>query len=797
MLKNYFKTAWRSLWKNKAYSLLNISGLAIGMAVALIIGLWVVWELSFDKFIPKYEQLYSVKINYVSKQRGISTQTAVAYPLLEVFKTEIPEVKNAVLCDWINSHSLMNGEKKISMNGAMISPEFLTMFEYPMLKGDRASALKETYSIVLTESTAKALFGEEDPMNKMVRIDNRHNLTVTGVMKDVPHNSSLQFSYLVPFDYYVETTEWLKHTVTVWTSQSHQLYVELKPGTNLDQLNAKIKNLLCTKNPKVCAFGGNLFLHPLKKWNLYSDFKNGKSVGGYIDYVQMFSIIGVLVLIIACINFMNLATARSSKRAKEVGIRKAIGSERKQLIIQFLIESILLALISFLMCLFIVQLCIPYFNELAGSFISIPYESISFWMIMLAYVLFTGILAGSRPAFYLSSFHPAKVLKGTIQSTRTAALSRKALVVLQFSCSVALIISTLIVYQQIQYTQQRNNGYNTSRLVTTYMSDDLKKNYDALKLDLLQTGLVERVGKASTSLVNINNNTMINTWFGKKADDEPLSTGMVWVSPDYFSAVGMEIVSGKDFTSVPISDTLSVVVNEAAVEAMGLKEPLNKMINIQLNDRARIIGVVKNAIIRSPYEPVEPVVFTMRPSEFNSSIYVFYRLKPQVDLQQAIATLTKIFDRYNPAYPYDYVFAEEEYHGKFSLELLIGKLAGIFAGIAIFISCLGLFGLAAYTAEQRTKEIGVRKVLGASVLQLWLLLCKDFIVLVLLSCTIASPLVFYFLKDWLQNYTYHISINPFVFIVSACIAILITFITISFQAIKAAVANPVKSLKTE
>jgi putative ABC transport system permease protein len=797
MFKNYLKIAFRNLWKNKVYSTINIAGLAVGMAVALIIGLWTAREFSYNKFLPKYERIYQVETNYTTKKEGTSTSEVAAIPLLEVFQKEVPGIKSAVLCDWINDHSLMVGDKKIVQRGVQISPDFLTMFEYPMIKGDPVNALKETYSIVLCESVAKALFGDEDPMGKMVRVDNANNLMVTGVLKDIPSNSSLQFSYVLPFQYFIESTPYVKASVAKWDSQFNRLFIELEPEVSREQMTIKIKNLICLKNPRTCPYSPELFLHPLKDWNLYSKFENGKVAGGYIDYVVMFSIIGLLVLIIACINFMNLSTARSSKRAKEVGVRKAIGSQRKQLIFQFLIESVLLAFVSFLLCLTIVQVCIPSFNKLANSEIHLPLKSFYFWLLMFGYILLTGILAGSRPAFFLSGFQPARVLKGTIQSTKSAALSKKILVVIQFSCSIGLIISTFIIYQQIQYAQQRDKGYDSNRLLITWAGDDLLKNYDVLKNDLIQSGFIEAVGRASSSLDNIDNITYLNSWSGKKASEEGLSMGIIRVSPDYFTTVGMDLVLGKDLQSVSPEDTLSVVVNEAFVREARIEQPLNTTIDYDNGLKGKIIGVVKNALMRSPYDPAFPITFTLRPNVYNTPRCIFYRLPSKTDTKEAIAHISTIFSKYNPAYPYDYRFVDDLYMQKFELESLVGKLSGIFAGLAIFISCLGLFGLAAYTTEQRTKEIGVRKVLGASVAQLWMLLCKDFMFLILISSIIASPLVYYFLQNWLEKYQYHISIGVDVFILSALIAFLITIITISFQAIKAAFANPVKNLRTE
>jgi hypothetical protein len=526
---------------------------------------------------------------------------------------------------------------------------------------------------------------------------------------------------------------------------------------------------------------------------LYTDFKNGIAEGGFIDYVQLFSIIGLLVLLIACINFMNLSTARSEKRAREIGIRKAIGSQRRDLIFQFLIESLVITFVAAALSLLLVQLALPSFKTLTQSAIYIPYSSAIFWFIMFSYVLITGLLAGSRPAFYLSSFKAVKVLKGTIQIGRSATLPRKILVVLQFSCSIALIISTIIVYQQIQHAKDRPTGYDANRLMMTDASDDLRRNYAAVKNELLQSGIVSSVTKSSSPITDIWSNQRIDNWQGK-LPNESLGLATIGITDaDYFKTMGMQLKEGRSFSGE--SDSLSVILNEAAVKRMRFKTALSQIITWHdVPQHVRVIGVVKDALMASPFSPAEPTIFIYTPWWSN---IITYRLSPTVHTQEAITRLTVIFNKYNPSYPYLYHFVDESYASKFNLEVLIGKLAGLFAALAIFISCLGLFGLAAYMAEQRTKEIGIRKVLGASVSQVWLLLSKDFIALVIISCVIASPVAFYFLHEWLQKYTYRINIGAGVFIVSAIMAIVITIITISFQAIRAAIANPVTSLRSE
>jgi putative ABC transport system permease protein len=796
MFRNYLKIAWRNTLHNKVYSMLNILGLAAGMAVALLIGLWVINQYSYDRFLPGYKQLYQVEMNLTSQHNGTSTQTSIALPLTDVLKKEIPGIQYVAEADNIGrmNHGLLVGDKKLYMEGGAVGPEFFKIFQYPFIKGNANSALKDLYSIVLTESTAKALFGDADPIGKNVRFDNSQNMTVTGVIRDVPANATLQFNYLVPFAYSEATQGWIKDGRTKWTYNSFSAYVALEPGVTYEQIAPKIRDIVNKRSPEMQSLKPEVIMHPLKDWHLYNDFKNGKAVGGFVEYVRLFSIIGILVLAIACINFMNLSTARSEKRAREVGVRKAIGSARIDLVYQFLLESVLITLISFLLGLLFVQLALPSFNSLTGSFIRIPYGNIGFWCTMIAFILFTGLVAGSRPAFYLSSFNPVKVLKGSIQVGKGASLPRKILVVVQFTCSVALIISTVIVYQQIQYVKSRPTGYSADRLVMTDMNGGLSQHYDALRNELLSSGLVESVASSTSPATQVYSHFSLEKWPGKIAGDENVNIGAIWISDDYFKTMGMTFAAGHNFTGSWKSDTLNVIINEALVRRIGLKDPINQLIKINFgNTPVKIIGVVKDAVMESPYIPVAPAVFGHNP--FGSVIT--YRLPKNTDTHAAIEKIGKVFERYNPAYPYQYKFIDEEYASKFNLEVLVGKLAGIFAGLAIFISCLGLFGLAAYVAEQRTKEIGIRKVLGASITQVWMLLSRDFVVLVIISCFIASPLALYFLSNWLEKYEYRVSIGPGIFIASGIAAIIITLFTISFQAIKTALANPVKSLRSE
>jgi len=792
MIKNYFKTAWRNFVNNKVYSALNILGLATGMAVALLIGLWVYYQLSYDRFLPDYSDQYQVKMN-ITVDGNKRTQDAVSLKLADILRNEIPGVKYVAESDWNESHGLVVGDKKLYLNGAQIGGDFLKMFQYPLLEGNANNVLMESNSIVLTKSTAISLFGNANPIGKVVRFDSSSDLKVTGVLKDLPPNSSMRFSYLVPFSHKEKTEDWMKDARQQWRNNSFQIFVTLQPNVRYSQVAGKIRNIVNDRSDQMRPAHPEIIMQPLQDWHLHNGFTNGKSSGGFIDYVRMFGIIGFLVLLIACINFMNLSTARSEKRAREVGVRKTLGSKRKDLVLQFLIESIMITFIAALFSLLFVQLALPSFNTLTGTKLTIPFSNMLFWAIMTGYVLLTGLLAGIRPAFQLSSFNPVKVLKGTMQVGKAATLSRKVLVVLQFSCSIALIISTIIVYQQIQHIKDRPRGYNENRLMMTDMSDDLNKNFSALKHELLQSGIVQNVTWSSSPVTGVYFHTEVSQWAGKNAGEMSLNVGGIGTSDDYFTTLQMKLLAGRDFSSSWKVDSATVILNEAAVKTMNLKNPVNQLITFNGGNIVRIIGVVQDAVMESPFTPVNPVVFYH--GRGGSSI--IYRLSDNVSTRKAIDKLTPVFNKYNASFPYLYYFADDSYSRKFQLETLIGELSGLFAMLAIFISCLGLFALAAYMAEQRTKEIGIRKVLGASVSSVWLLLSKDFIVLVLISCVIASPVAFYYMHNWLEQYDYRIMISPLVFVLAGIVAIVITVITISFQAIKAAIANPVKSLRTE
>ena len=794
MIKNYLTIAWRNLIKNKMHSILNIAGLSAGMAVAMIISLWIYDEVSANKQFKNYDSLYQVMMNQTfDGKRG--SQTSLPYPLGEELKAKYPDLKAVAMCDWGQNHSLVYGEKKISKYGHFIGEDASDMFSLNILKGAK-EPLQDPYSIVLTDETAKAIFGNEDPIGKIIKFDNATNLKVTAVVEKEPKNSSLAFDYLIPWSLQEQIYPWIKqYHKPNWRNNSWQVFVQLNSNASEASVNAKIKNVVLshvTDENTVKSIKPEVFIHPMSKWRLYSDFENGVNTGGFIKYVRMFGLLGLIVLLIACINFMNLSTARSEKRAREVGVRKAVGSGRRQLIGQFLSESLLISFLAFLFALVIVVVALPYFNKLTEKEMSLQVGNPLFWGIMIVFTLLTGLLAGSYPAFYLSSFNPVRVLKGNLKAGKSGSLPRKILVVIQFASSVILMIGTTIIYQQIQYGKERPIGFNNSGLISVDWSDDINKNYDAIEQELLNSGAIVSICKSNSPPSEIHSNNNGWEWKNSQPVEKTVVFSTIATEYNYTKTLGIKMIAGRDF-SKDFADSNSVILNQAAVKRMGLQNPVGEL--LKWNDVPKtVIGVIPDIQMESPFRPISPLTIVYSKGWVS---FVDIRMNPGISAAEAIKRMKPIFDKYNPAFPFDYKFADEEYAKKFNYEELVGNLALIVAVLAIFISCLGLFGLASFTAEQRIKEIGVRKVLGASVLNLWQLLSRDFVILVLIACAIAIPVAWYFMNDWLKPYDYKITIGYTVFVLVVLLSIAITLITVSFQAIRAAVANPVKNLRTE
>ncbi len=793
MFKNYFKIALRNLVKNKVSSIINIGGLAVGMAVAMLIGLWIYDELSFDKQFKNHKQIAQV-IQNVSNNGEKDTWHNVPFPLgEELRKSYAGDFKNVIMTTGAGDHILSFNEKKLTTSGGYFEPGVVEMLSLDMLKGT-GNGLKDPSSILLSKSSAKAFFGNDDPIGKVLKIDNNLTVGVAGVYEDLPTNSSFaEVNFIAPWELFATSND-LKSNTNPWRCNCYTSYAQVADNADMNKVSAKIKDVKIKKVNKDEVFHKpQLFLFPISKWHLYSEFKNGINTGGRIQYVWLFGIIGVFVLLLACINFMNLSTARSEKRAKEVGIRKSIGSLRLQLIFQFFCESLLVVALAYVLSLVLVFLALPFFNDVSGKKMSIMWSNPFFWLLGVGFSIITGLISGSYPALYLSSFKPVKVLKGTFKAGRFAAVPRKILVVLQFTVSVTLIIRTIVVFSQIQFAQNRPIGYSRDGLIKVPMiTGEIHNHFDVVKNELLKTGAVSEMSESGSPTTEV---WSTNSGFEWKGKDPGLAVDFpnIEVSYDYGKTIGWQFLDGRDFSKDFLTDSTGFVLNETAVKFMGLKNPVGETVSWD-GTPFKVIGVIKDMIVESPYAPVRPTLFHLSKDQGN---IVLLKITSKTSARDALAKIETVFKKYNPEQPFEYQFVDEDYAKKFGNEKRIATLASFFAILAIFISCLGLFGMASFVAEQRTKEIGVRKVLGASVFGLWRLLSKDFVVLVIISLLIAIPLAYYLMHGWLDNYQYRTKISWWIFAVSGAGAILITLLTVSHQAIKAAIANPVKSLRSE
>ncbi|CAG5005474.1 hypothetical protein DYBT9275_03588 [Dyadobacter sp. CECT 9275] len=790
MIRNYFKIAFRNLLRNKGYSAINIGGLSVGIAVAMLIGLWIYDELSFDRYHKNHSRIAQVW-QFVTFDVEKATYAVTPIPLAEELRTKYPDFK-AVSLSKSESFILASGDKKFAKTGNSVEPDFIEMMTLKMLSGNR-DGLKDVHSILLSKSLAKAFFGADNPLNQVIKVDNKFMVKVTGVYEDFPHNSSFkEVQFLTPWNFAVAKEDWIRNALQEWDNNSFQIYAQLKDGADFDQVSAKIKDIRVKRdNPP--GYKPEFFLHPMDKWHLYSDFKNGVNTGGYIQFVWLFGIIGTFVLLLACINFMNLSTARSEKRAKEVGIRKAIGSMRTQLIAQFFGESLLVVIIAFIIALLLAALCMPLFNEVAEKKMNILWSNPWFWLAGISFSLITGLIAGSYPSLYLSSFQPLKVLKGTFSAGRFAAIPRKVLVVIQFTVSVTLMIGTIMVFRQIQHAKNRPIGYTRNGLIEIRMNTpELYGHYEALRNDLINTGAVEDMSESSGAITTQDGGTTDISWQGKSPNTQPLVMSNS-VTHDYGHTIGWEIVQGRDFSRNFSTDYSSMILNESAVKLMGLKKPLESIVRAS-GKPYRVVGVIKDIIKENPFSPVSPSFFIL---SYRNVSMINIRLAPNLTVGEALGKVGTVFTKCNPGSPFTYSFVNDEYSKKFGAEERIGKLSTFFSILAIFISCLGLFGLASFVSEQRTKEIGIRKVLGASVAHLWQMLSTDFVLLVVVSFVISIPIAWYVMSEWLKDYQYRVDMSWWIFAVVGAGALIITLLTVSYQAIRAALLDPVKSLKME
>jgi putative ABC transport system permease protein len=793
MFQNYLRIAWRHLGKNRGYTAINIAGLSIGMAIALVISLWISDEANFDHYAANHSRLaggwVNMHLNNATKKEDFYTGQTIMMPLGNALATKYKDLFTRVaMTDYETGNGrLFNyGDKTVSGVALTAQSGLPVMFGFRMLSGN-AEATKDPSTIIIAQSLATALFGNSDAVGKTVKVDNALEYRIGGTYADLPMNTTFKgLQAVLPWgnaanSYHRDNTSWQDH--------NGHLYVELAPGVTAEQATSRVKNLT---TPYEKDYHEEVLIYPLDKAYLYNQFEMNKPAGGRITMVWLFGIIGAFVLLLAGINFMNLSTARSEKRAKEVGIRKTIGSLRSQLIAQFLSESVVLASIALFFALVLAQASLPFFNGLAAKQMFIPWTNPLFIMAMLGFTLFTGLLAGSYPAFYLSAFRPVEVLKGKLQIGRLASLPRQILVVLQFTVSLTLIIGTTIVFRQILFTKDRPAGYNREGLFTVDMNTpDINNHYEALRAELIQKALAANVAASDMEPTSFNNGNGLD-WSGKRPDQNTIGFNNVNITPDYGKTIGWTITRGRDMSRDFPTDSNAAILNEKAVRSIGFKDPVGQIVKL-FGKPYTVVGVCADMLTNDPYDTSENAIFVG--GRYTGEMIV--KIKPGNDPHKTLADMKPVFSKYNPSSPFIYKFVDDAYANKFDAEERIGNLAAVFTGLAIFISCLGLFGLAAFVAEQRTKEIGVRKVLGASIINLWGLLSQEFLKLTGISILIAVPLSYYCMNKWLEGYIYHAPLTWWIFALAGAGIIVITLLTVSYQSLKAALTNPVKNLRSE
>jgi len=790
MIKNYLKTAWRNLWKNKAFSVINILGLALGLACSLFIFLWVQDEVQMDAFHKNGKQLYVIihRAYYDHKSvAGYSTPGLLA----EELKKDIPEITHATQFAWNQDHTFQVGDKILKVNGTYASADYFKMFTYHLIEGKAGSALSTPVSLAISKKMATNFFGSpEQAIGKTIKYENKKNFTITAVFDNPPKNSSLQYDFLINWQVFMDENTWTKD----WGNNGPMTFFQVRADANPALVDKKLTHFLdnLDKGQEKGKFYSELGMQPFQERYLHDHFTGDKVDGGRIGYVHLFGIIAIFILLIACINFMNLTTARSVKRAREIGVRKVVGAMRSMLIRQFLGESLLLTIIAVLFSLVLIVLMLPLFNHVTHKEISLPFGDLSFWLKLSALTIITGIIAGSYPALVLSAFKPVKVLKGSLTIQSGAVFFRKGLVVFQFVLSVVLIISTIIITRQVNYLENQNLGYDRENLVFIPLEGNLAGKYNTFKTELMKMDGIQEVTRTTDVPTNIQNSTGGVDWDGKDPNVDIQFT-QASVGYDFVRTLKLKILEGRDFSQDYSSDSTGYLVNEAALKRIGYTSPIGKRLTFW-GKKGTIIGVLKDYHIASLQEAIVPLILRLgEKSDYGSALV---RTKPG-QTKQALASLELLCKQLNPSYQFSYYFSDEEYQKLYDNEQVISKLSNVFASLAIIISCLGLLGLAMFTAEQRVKEIGIRKVLGAGLGSLFSLLSTEFLILVGIALLIASPLAWYGMNKWLQNYAYHTKVEWWIFVLAAIVSLLITLATISFQTIKAALVNPVKSLRSE
>ncbi|QIH32246.1 ABC transporter permease [Sphingobacterium sp. DR205] len=794
MIKTYIKIAWRNLLKNKAFSAINILGLAIGMAGALLIALWLQNMLGMDRFHEKSDRLYVIS-NRDIYQGELQAWTNTPKIMGPTLKSDFPEIESFTRIEQDDKFLTSYGDKNLVSSASFVDPGFFNMFSYPLLKGNKTNLLKDANSVVITEQYAKALFGDHDPIGKTIKIESKYLVTVQAIVKDPSSYSSIQFDYLLSWD----LAKKMGFVDENWSNNSTYTYVLLREGVTLENLNSKIRlfsqNHINVGDNEIKSTN-EIFAFPYKDTYLYNKSENGAYTAGRIQLVHLFTWIGAFILLVACINFMNLSTARSERRAKEVGVRKVVGAQRKSLILQFIVESILISIGATILALVAIVLVLPAFNNLVEKNLTISILSVNTWLFLIGFTFLTGVLAGSYPAFFLSSFKPLKTLKGKLNTYNKGLSVRSILVVVQFSLAIILVIATVIVSQQIQHTKDRDRGYNDNGLAATRFTGKLNngKIYQTLRNELLASNAVISVSKNMSPVTDRYSNGWGFSWQGSTESDKKISFDRFSTDAGAVKTLGFKLVAGRDIDIYKYpTDSNAMLLTETAVKQMRLQHPIGQTINGDGQDWV-VVGVIKDFITESPFAASYPMV-VFGPKSFFTNIH--YRLNPNNSTAANLKTIEAIFKKFNPEYPFEYNFIDENFEAKFKETQSIGTISMLFSGLTIFISCLGLLALIAYMAETRMKEIAVRKVLGASVAQVTSLLSVDFIKLVIIAILIASPIAWWAMDKWLQDYSYRIQIQWHYFVIAGLMAILISMATISYQAIKAALSNPVDSLRDE
>ncbi|MDR2234241.1 MAG: ABC transporter permease [Tannerella sp.] len=777
---------FRNLRRGGFYSVINIGGLAIGMAAAILILTWIHHEWSYDRFHAKEKQLY--RVWYRVKWETLEARPNTSFSVAPILRDDYPDIVSVTRAPSQNTLFTVDNFS-FRVPTAFVDSVFLDMFSFPLLLGNAATALNDPLSVILTEKTAKRLFGSDDPMGKSVLINNKDLMNVTGILKDIPKNTVFEFEALIPIAFaesHNMYNAWIGNAII-------PTFAEIHPQANKDSVNKAISGIIRERSEN--EVDGEIFLFPLSESHLYSKSENGILTGGLIDTLRIFGLVAFSILLIACINFMNLSTARSEKRAKEVGVRKVMGGNRLSLIRLFFSESILLAFIAGLISVVIVLIALPAYNSLLGKQLSLDLTDYRVWLAGLAFVLFTGLLAGSYPAFYLSSFMPVKVLKGVFRGKRQVIAPRRILVILQFTVAIVLILSTLVIHRQVRYAESRDNGYRKDQLIYHPMSGDIGKNYELIKHDLLASGAATSVTRTFAPMTQGWANAVGVKWRGEPESKIPID--LFFTDDDWLKTVGTTVVEGRDlnFADFP-TDSTAALLNETAVKVMGFEDPIGEEVE-PWSGKVHVVGVIKDFILHSPYEPTVPMIIVGSGANSGMLRTLHIRLNQANPTADNLAKAEAIFKQYNPAYPFEYQFIDDEYARKFQQEQTIGSISTLFAVLTIFIACLGLFALVAYMAETRKKEIGIRKVLGASVGNVMILLSKEFLIMVLVSIAIASPVAWWAMSRWLTSFAYRTNIPWWLFVVVGVISLGIALLTVGFQAVKAATVNPVESIKVE